>query len=243
MKKNASGLAYFVFLLLYSLFACVSLVTIFRSELPGMEFLNDILGNVGLSAAALKSSLPSLNTLTTLYRLIKALGMLPVILTCIGVWKFYLACKKPGNTVGRSNGLVLIEIPVILSFIGSGLGVLLTVVGGGVLAFAMEKGWIFLIALALCLATLFSLVYNGLLLRLITTAKNMLASSSPTRAVPCGWAIVVFNFINAARSLFFGTNGIFGNLLLAACIVTITTCLIQYKNDIAASRNTPAMEK
>lgn len=232
LKKNASGLTYFIFLLLYSLFACVSFFYIFTSELPGMDFLNDIMGKFGLSIYTLKSYLPSLDTLTILYRFAKALGMLPIILICIGIWKFYLACKQPGNTVGHSNGLILIEIPVIISFIGYALGAILILIGGGLLTSALDKWWIFLIALALCLISLIDLFYASMILRLLLNARQILESPTPTSAISYGWVLIVFNFISAVYHLFFGANGVLGNLLCAASVTAITICLIQYKNNI-----------
>lgn len=92
--------------------------------------MSNALGQFGLSAYALKSYLPSLDTLTTVYRFIKLIGMLPIVLTCIGIWTFYLACKNPGDTLSRSNGLLFIQIPVIISFVGSALGPILIMIGG-----------------------------------------------------------------------------------------------------------------
>lgn len=232
LKKSGSGLTYFIFLILYSLFVCVSFFYIFTSELPGMDFLNDILGKFGLSVYALKSYLPSLDTLTAVYRFIKLAGMLPVILTCVGIWKFYLACKNPGDTVSHSNGLLFIEIPVILSFVGSALGAILILIGGGLLTSALDKWWIFLIAFVLCLTSLIHLFYASMLLRFLLNARRILEKPAPFSAIPYGWTLIVFNFIIAASDLFFGVNGMLGNLLLAAATVAVTICLIQYKNNM-----------
>lgn len=173
-EEKLPGLTFFIFLLLYTLFACVSFFYIFTSKLPGMDVMSNALGQFGLSAYALKSYLPSLDTLTTVYRFIKLIGMLPIVLTCIGIWTFYLACKNPGDTLSRSNGLLFIQIPVIISFVGSALGPILIMIGGGVLTFALHKWWIFLIAFALCLTSLINLFYDSMVLRLLLNAKQIL---------------------------------------------------------------------
>lgn len=235
LKKHGSNLTYFLFLIFYTLFACVALFYSFTAELPFVDYLDKILDFTGFSYYSMREILPYLDTITTVYRCTKLLGLLPIVLMAVGIWKIYFACKRPSDEFENTSGFTLIAIPTILSLIGYAISVLGVVIGGIILAISLEEGWVFLVALLLGASTIIMLIYHIMLLKLIMNLKNTVRANSTFVHISVSWFIIVLNFIIALVSLFAGGNGLFGNLMSSAATITITINMIQYKNMCAAA--------
>lgn len=231
IKQNGSGLMYFIYIILYGIALLAALIGALSAKLPGMDLIDKYGSFIGFSSNDLMDLIPFLDTLNGGFQFIKFLAAVPIILIFAGSLIFYIKCKNNDDTQLPMNGLLLTKIPVIINVVINALIVFAVLIIGVIGSIALDSGWAFVAALFISLYFAVKIIYNVIILRVISSVKETFLSGYDHIANSRLSVLIVLNYISAGFTLFFGGNGVFGNIISSCAIIFITICLMTYKKN------------